>query len=165
MMSYLRRARVTLPLEQYYRPFLRRRLRHDLPHKEYFQNPHTYPTAETSTRELPDTERPVPRRYFRSVLWAGLFATLGFAYIEVLKTAKWVENGTRDLKREEADMEEIRQKFKDHPLVQIMEADPLWQNAESAPDPDTEPYPFVEHVDPFMSKAVSGSQGFKMVCP
>jgi hypothetical protein len=90
---------------------------------------------------------------------------LGFAYVEVPKTAKWVDNGTRDLKREEADMEEIRQKFKDHPLVQIMEADPLWQNAESAPDPETEPYPFVEHVDPFMSKAVGGSQGFKMVCP
>ena len=164
-MSYLSRARVTLPLERYYRPFLKCRLRHDLPHKEYFQIPQTYPAAETSTHELPDTERPEPRRYLRSLLWAGLFATLGFAYVEVSKTAKWVDNGTRDLKREEADMEEIRQKFKDHPLVQILEADPLWQNAEPAPNPDAEPYPFVQHVDPFMSKAVNGSQGFKMVCP
>jgi hypothetical protein len=97
------------------------------------------------------------------MLWAGLFSTLGFAYVEVPKTARWMDKSERDSTREEMDMQEIKQKFKDDPLVQILEADPSWQSAQPAPNPETEPYPLVQHIDPYMSKAVSGSQGFQMV--
>jgi hypothetical protein len=105
----------------------------------------------------------LPHRLLRSVLWAVLFSSLGFAYVEVPKTVRWLDKSKRDPNREEVDMQEIRQKFKDDPLVQILEADPSWHSAQPAPDPETEPYPFVQHIDPYMSKAIGGSQGLQMV--
>ena len=97
------------------------------------------------------------------MLWAVLFGSLGFAYVEVPKTMRWLGRGKRDSQREEADMQEIAQKFKDDPLVQILEADPSWQNVQLVPSPETDPYPFVRHVDPYMSKATGGPQGLQMV--
>lgn len=165
VMMPVSRTRLALRLNHYYRLPLQVRYQHDLPHKEYFQSPNAYPSSETLLHELPGTERPLFRRLLRSILWAGLFGTLGFACVEVPKTARWVDKSRRGSQREEADMQEIKQKFKDDPLVQVLEADPAWQNAGPVTDPETEPYPFVQHVDPYMSKAMGGSQGLQMVGP
>jgi hypothetical protein len=159
----LRRAQLALRLKHHYLTPLHVRNQHEFPHKEYFQNPATYPPAETTTPEYYSTERPLSRRLLRSMLWAGLFTILGFAYVEVPKTVRWLDRSKRDSKREEADMQEIKQKFKDDPLVQILEADPSWHSAQPAPNPETEPYPFVEHSDLYMSKAIGGSEGLQMV--
>ena len=113
--------------------------------------------------DITSTERPLSRRLMRTVLWAALFGTLGFAYVEVPKTARWVDHSERDIKREESDMQEIMQKFKNDPLVQTLEADPAWQSAAHNADAETDPHPFVQHIDPFMSKAIGGSQGIQMV--
>lgn len=172
-MTPLRRAQLALRLKQCYRPRLQIRCEHDLPHKEYFQNLNRYSSAQTPTfpsqhsptptSELVSTERPLSHRLLRSVLWAVLFSTLGFAYVEVPKTTRWLDKSKRDSKREEADMQDIWQKFKDDRLVQILEADPSWHSAQPGPDPETQPYPFVEHFDRYMSKAIGGSQGLQMV--
>src|SRR2546423_1801919 len=161
----LPRAGLSFRLKHYHRPaLLRVRHQHDLPHKEYFQNHSPYPSPETSRPEVPGTERPLPQRLLRSMLWAGLFGVLGFAYIEVQKAARWVDKSQRDTRREEADMQEIRRKFEGDPLVQILESDPAWESAAYNADPATDPHPLVQHVDPFMSKAVGGSRGIQMVC-
>jgi hypothetical protein len=163
MMMSLRRARLALRLKHHCWAPLNVRNQHDFPHKEYFQNPAASPPAETTTPQYYNAERPLSRRLLRSILWAGLFTTLGFAYVEVPKTARWLDRRKRDSKREEADLQEVKQKFKDDPLVQILEADPSWHSAQPAPNPETEPYPFVEHSDQYMSKAIGGSQGLQMV--
>jgi hypothetical protein len=94
-----------------------------------------------------------------------LFGTLGFVCVEAPKTVRWLDQSKGDSKKEEEEehMQEIRRKFKDDPLVQILEKDPSWQSAQPGPNPETEPYPFVQHIDPYMSNAIGGSRGLQMV--
>ena len=162
-MMLLTRARVNLRLKHYYRPPLQARCQHDLPHKEYFQHPRTYPATETTTTRPHSTGRPFSGRLLRSILWAGLFSALGFAYVEVWKTARWVDKSKRDPQREEADMQEIRRMFKDDPLVKLLEADPSWQNMAHHADPGADPHPFVQHSDQYMSEKMGGSKGLQTV--
>ena len=157
------RARLALRLKNWSHPPRQVRRQHDLPHKEYFQNPSTHPAAEVATLEPPSTERSLSRRLLRSILWAGLFGTLGFAFIEVLKTAEWMDKSRGDPKREEKNMQEIKQKFTDDPLVKILDADPSWENAQQNPRRETDPHPFVQHADQYMATAMGGSQGIQAV--
>jgi hypothetical protein len=170
-MAPLSRARLALRVKHYHCPRSHVRYQHGLPHKEYFQNPVAHPLAETPppqfastlAPESPATERPLSQRVLRSIVWAVLFSTLGFAGVEAQKTVRWLDQSPGDSKNEEEDMQEIKHKFKDDPLVQILEADPSWQSAQPGPNPEIEPYPFVQHVDPYMSKAIGGSRGLQMV--
>ena len=60
-------------------------------------------------------------------------------------------------------MEEIRRIFKDDRLVKTLEADPSWQNMAHHADPETDPHPFVQHFDRYMSEKMGGSEGLQTV--
>lgn len=174
-MANLARARPGGCLSRYCCPQPPKRNQHNFPSKEYFQTRIARPLAETSTPKAqpvvlhrPQTgsnasQASLSRRVLRSMLLAFIFGSLGFAYVEVRKTAGWLRKSKPDSQTEEAHMQEIRQKFQKDPLVQILEADPAWQSAQPAADPETERYPFVQHIDTFMAHAIGGSAGLQMV--
>ena len=62
------------------------------------------------------------------------------------------------------EMDAIAERFKDNPLVQRLEQDPEWTNTQRAPYPDTDPYPFVWHADPYSITAMGGPKGFQSKC-
>lgn len=103
-----------------HRPLLR--YQHDLPHKEYFQNPGQTPLPD-ATPYAPPPAFPSPPSYFRrglrSVTWATLFGTLGFAGGVGLLTWDYLQPPFELGSEEDQEMlEEIEAMMDNHPLIQ-----------------------------------------------
>lgn len=155
-----------------FKPYLRLHPRYSLqhhgPHKEYFQNPTSYPPPSQAFASpgdpLASIERPIHRRLLRSLLWATLFCTLGAATGVALKTTRRLGKPTQGSELDTLYMSVIAERFARDPLVQLLEKDPEWQNCQTAPNPKSEPYPFVRHADTYSLTVLGGSQGFQTKC-
>jgi hypothetical protein len=115
------RARLS---RQIWRPLYRplRRYQHDLPHKEYFQNPGQIPLPDATPYSAPPAFPSPPsyfRRAFRSILWATLFGTLGLVSGVSLLTWDYLQPPFEPGSEEDQEMvEEIEAMMDSHPLVQ-----------------------------------------------
>jgi hypothetical protein len=116
-MRALLRRQIWRPL---HRPFLR--YQHDLPHKEYFQNPGQTPLPDATPYAAPPAFPSSPsyfRRAFRSIAWATLFGTLGVASGISLLTWDYLQPPFEPGSEEDQEMaEEIEEMMDSHPLVQ-----------------------------------------------
>ncbi len=140
------------------------RLQHHGPHKYYFQDPPSQQTEQPVTVGPYHLERPLHRRLLRSIGWAVLFCALGVGAADHMKGAVRRAKVSCDPVHEKIETDFIAEKFQQDPLVQYLEQDPEWTNAQRAPNPETDPYPFVRHIDPYSTTAMGGPRGFQSKC-
>ena len=146
------RARLS---RQIWRPLYRplRRYQHDLPHKEYFQNPGQIPLPDATPYSAPPAFPSPPsyvHRAFRSIVWATLFGTLGLASGISLLTWDYLQPPFEPGSEEDQEMvDEIETMMDSHPLVQgLREAG--WQEK------------MYKHSQNRLLQALSGTQGLSL---
>jgi hypothetical protein len=101
---------------------------HNLPHKEYFQNPGQTPLPDAPYNPPPLAAFPSPPSYFRralrSITWATLFGTLGVAGGISLLTWDYLQPPFEPGSEEDQELlEEIESIMDTHPLVQGLRDD------------------------------------------
>lgn len=116
-MRALLRRQIWQPLR---RPLIR--YQHDLPHKEYFQNPGQTPLPDATAYDTPPAFPSSPsyfRRGLRSIAWATLFGTLGLVGGISLLTWDYLQPPFEPGSEEDQEMvEEVEEMMDTHPLVQ-----------------------------------------------
>ena len=121
-MRALLRRQIWRPIQ---RPLLR--YQHELPHKEYFQNPGQTPLPD-ATPYTPPPAFPSPPSYFRRglrlITWATVFGTLGFGAGISLLTWDYLQPPFVPGSEEDQEMlEEIEAMIDNHPLIQGLRED------------------------------------------
>ena len=143
---------------------LRYRLQHHGPHKYYFQDPPSHQTAQTAAAAPYSSEQPLYRRFLRSIGWVILFCAFGVCAADYVKQDYRRHKISSDPVHQKISIEIIKEKFEQDSHVKLLQQDPEWVNAQQAPNPETDPYPFVRHVDPYSTTAMGGAQGFQAKC-
>lgn len=168
-----------IPLKQCLRTYATHRSQNHGPHKEYFQDPTSYPQPEAMPsypQPLAPISYPQPQvamatpaihrrppysRLLRSMVWAGLFCTLGVVTVQTMEAKRRLDKTERGSHNDQMYMEVIKQRFQRDPLVQLLSKDPEWQDKFVSSRSDTDPYPLVAHIDPYSATAMGGSQGIQ----
>lgn len=145
-----------------------RRLQHDGPHKEYFQNPAQLPGS-AFPQYTPPSQPTFPaqpsilNRILRSTLWATVFGVLGVTAGAGAITWEYLQPQFELGSEEELEMlEEIKEMMSTHPLLDVFAQDPNWKEQEMyMQDRDWDQ----DRDFHFLSrKTLKGANGISMVC-